>query len=232
MTLELANEDIKTLRMKMLKVHDLLHEKYGKQSHDGKISPLDELILNILSLNTTETHAHQAFDQLKKKFKGWERMMIAPTEDIAVIIQKGGLHRTKALRIKRILRKIYKDQGALSLDFLKKLDAKEAMKYLLSLKGIGSQTASCVLLYGLNQPVMPVNVHVERVAKRLGWIWHQANLTQTQEVFDQATPRYLVRPLYDSLMKHGKVSCKQKKPCCSNCGIRVCCDYYERKVKV
>lgn len=231
MNLEMGAEEIKQTRIKMLKVHDLLHDQYGDQCHNGKTSPLDELLLNILSLNTTEAHSHLAFDQLKKRFKGWERVMIAPTEEIAGIIQKGGLHRTKALRMKRILRKIFKDQGCLSLDFLKKANAKEAMKYLLSLKGIGSQTASCVLLYALDHPIMPVNMHVERVAKRLGWVWSGAKFDTIQEVFETVAPRYLIRSLYNKLMKHSRVACKEKNPRCSTCIVRGCCDYYQRKVK-
>jgi endonuclease III len=45
----------------------------------------------------------------------------------------------------------------------------EAMDYLLSLPGVGVKTAKCVLMYSLGRAVLPIDIHVLRVAKRLGW---------------------------------------------------------------
>jgi endonuclease-3 len=229
MSVELTSDEEKKIRVKVLKTHDLLQEKYGKQVRNSKSNPLDELILTVLSQNTTQTHSHTAFDQLKKKFKAWEALMAAPAEQISRAIQTGGLNRTKALRLKRILRRIYKDQGSLSLDFLKVMEAGEALKYLISVKGVGARTASSVLLFSLNKSVMPINTHVERVSKRLGWIWNHASLEETQEIFHRVTPRYLVISLYSQLVKHGRVICKVKRPNCQCCVVRHDCDYYRQK---
>ena len=46
----------------------------------------------------------------------------------------------------------------------------EAQAYLTGLPGVGPKTAACVLLFSLERPVMPVDTHVHRVARRLGVI--------------------------------------------------------------
>lgn len=231
MSIEITNEEEKRIRVKVLKIHDLLQEKYGKQVRNSKANPLDELILTVLSQNTTQAHSQTAFDKLKKKFRNWEALMNIPAEEISRAIQAGGLNRTKALRLKRILKRIYKDRGSLSLDFLKEMEAREALKYLVSIKGVGSRTASSVLLFSLNKSVMPINTHVERVSKRLGWIWNHASLEDAQEIFHRVAPRYLIMGLFSQLVKHGRVICKVKKPNCQCCVVRHDCDYYRQKKK-
>ncbi|MBI1871060.1 MAG: hypothetical protein HYS07_07705 [Chlamydiae bacterium] len=231
MNIELTHEELKGLRVQVLKVHDLLQDQYGKQEREGKKNPLDELILTILSQNTSRAHAQESFDKLWKKYKGWEALMNAPSLEISKTIQNGGLHHTKAIRMRRILKRIYKDRGDLSLDFLREKDQNDAMKYLISLKGLGPRTASHILLYSLNQPVMPVDTHVTRVSKRLGWVWDGANREVIQQVMNRATPRYLILSLYSQLMKHGQVTCKLKAPRCMGCVIRNDCEYYKNRDK-
>lgn len=231
MSVELTHEDEKKIRARILRVHELLQTKYGKQVRECKASPFDELILTILSQNTTETRSRASFDLLKKRFKSWENLMMAPLENISKVMGPGGLKNKKALRLKRILRRIYRDKGSLTLDFLKEMEPKEAMKYLLSLKGIGARTASSVLLFSLHKPVMPVNTHIERVSKRLGWVWDHVDITETQEIFNRVTPRYLVMSLFSLVVKHGRVTCKVKKPNCTACMIKQDCDYYKKKAE-
>ncbi|MBI1882645.1 MAG: endonuclease III [Chlamydiae bacterium] len=232
MNLELTPEDQKRIRMNVMKVHDLLQEKHGRLVRDGKKGPLDELVFTILAQNTTPLHSQEAFERLKKKFRNWEGLMAAPVGEISSAIQKGGLNHTKALRIRRILGRIYRDRKELSLDFLREMEEAQALKYLLSLKGIGVKTASHVLLYSLNRPVMPIDTHVERVSKRLGWVWNHAPLEAVQEVIHCVAPRYLVLSLHSQLMKHGRVTCKVKNPRCPRCVIRACCDFYKKKVGI
>jgi endonuclease-3 len=109
------------------------------------------------------------------------------------------------------------------------METREALKYLVSVKGVGARTASSVLLFSLNKSVMPINTHVERVSKRLGWIWHQASLEEAQEIFHRVAPRYLIVSLFSQLVKHGRVICKVKKPNCQCCVVRHDCDYYRQK---
>jgi len=228
MGLDLTTEEEKRIRQKVLKTHDLLQQKYGKLARKCRPNPLDELVHTIVSQNTTETSSEDTFYQLKKKFSDWENLMSASLEDISKAIKGGGLNQTKALRIKRILKRIHRDRGDLSLDFLKDLECREAFKYLVSFKGVGSLTASCVLLFSLNKPVMPVNPHIERVSKRLGWTGSRSQDDEIRALLGKVIPSYILQSLYAQIMKHARMTCKMVKPSCDSCVIRLHCDYFSK----
>ena len=230
MSVELDNEEVKNLRVKLLKLHDLLQQKYGTQLRNGKTSPLDELIRTVLSQNTTEAHSNEDFDYLRRRFKTWENLMNASADDVFHVARKGTENTAKLDRLRKIFKKIHRDRGELSLDFLNRIDTKEAMKYLLSFKGVSSLTACSVLLFSLKKPVMPVNSHVERVSKRVGLVWKHAGEEDVQNVLSKVTPKYMVMSLYSQLVKLGRMICKAKSPRCPVCSINRECVTHRQKV--
>ena len=84
------------------------------------------------------------------------------------VIRPAGLHTQKAPRIQATLRKIREERGDYSLEFLGDMSPLAARDWLTSIPGIGKKTASVLLLFCFDQPLMPVDRHVERVAKRIG----------------------------------------------------------------
>ena len=61
----------------------------------------------------------------------------------------GGLADKKAAVIKRVLDDIYERHGKLSLEHLRTVEEKEALRELVTFDGVGMKTASCVLLFTL-----------------------------------------------------------------------------------
>ncbi|MEN9222822.1 MAG: endonuclease III domain-containing protein, partial [Thermostichus sp. BF3_bins_97] len=140
---------------------------------------LDELVGMILSQNTTVRvrgvqHFHnssRAFRALKAAFPSWEAVLAADPEELALVIRSaGGLANPKVTRIQEVLAAIRERQGSLELGFLAEMETDSALDYLLSLKGMGLKTATCVLLFGLGHDLCPVDAHVHRVANRLGLV--------------------------------------------------------------
>jgi endonuclease-3 len=86
----------------------LLAEEYGDVSWSRHRGPLSELIMTVLSQNTSDLNSRRAFDRLVTRFNGWDALAGADVEDIARAIRLGGLAQVKAPRIKEILQK---DQG-------------------------------------------------------------------------------------------------------------------------
>ncbi|MCD5401304.1 endonuclease III, partial [candidate division NPL-UPA2 bacterium] len=140
---------------KVQKVISLLKREYGTPRLDGYQNPLDELVLTILSQNTTWQNCRRAFASLKRNFKDWEQIARADTRGITRAIKIGGLSRIKAKRIKNILKVVYEKRGSYSLIFLKKENLLQAHKFLISLKGVGPKTAACVLLFSCRKPILP-----------------------------------------------------------------------------
>ncbi len=180
---------------------------------------LDELVGTLLSQNTTDHNSSRAFRALKAAFPSWEAVLAADPTELAQVIRPGGLAHLKAARIQEILAAIVEQQGSLSLDFLRELDDANALAYLLSLKGVGLKTATCVLLFGLGRDLCPVDTHVHRVANRLGLV----RTRHPDETFAQLAPRIPVGKAYSlhvNLVRLGKRICKARLPECGRCPLR------------
>ncbi|HIE08339.1 MAG TPA: endonuclease III, partial [Armatimonadetes bacterium] len=65
------------LRDKLEAIHERLLEAYGRPRKRRR-NPVDVLVGTILSQNTTDKNAHEAFRRLKGKFRTWERVATAP----------------------------------------------------------------------------------------------------------------------------------------------------------
>ncbi|UCD54237.1 MAG: endonuclease III, partial [Dehalococcoidia bacterium] len=142
------------------------------------------LVQTILSQNTSDVNSRRAFNSLLASFDSWESVAAADVNDISTAIKMGGLGDIKAKRIKAALAEIKRKQGKLELDFLNQLPLAKARDWLKQLPGVGSKTASCVLLFSLGRPALPVDTHVLRVTKRLGLIEPKTSAEQAHRLLE------------------------------------------------
>jgi len=201
----------------------LLEQEYGPREWRTDADPTDELIGTILSQNTSDANSGRAFASLKASFHSWEAVASAPTEDIGRAIEVGGLQRIKAARIKQVLQQIEREQGHISLDSLESLSMAEAQAYLLHLPGVGRKTASCVLLFSLGKPSLPVDTHVFRVAKRLGLIDARASIEKAPGLLQARIPPSKVYQFHIHMIEHGRRVCHARQPSCCRCILRGIC---------
>ncbi len=215
------------MKDKIQKIISLLRKEYGTPLFDGYQEPLDELILTILSQNTSWQNCRRAFDSLRESFRDWEEVASADTRRIARAIKIGGLSRIKAKRIKEILKVIYQDKGSYSLLFLKKENLAKAHKFLISLKGIGPKTAACVLLFSCRKPILPVDTHILRISKRLGLIPEDTDLVKAHELLGKLVPsdKQNILTFHVDMIQHGRTTCKPRKPRCEDCVLKTICNF-------
>src|SRR5512133_3375486 len=88
---------------KAREIEETLEHEYGRPAPRRRLSPLDELVLTILSQHTSDANSDRAFESLKARFASWEEVRDAPVADIADAIRSGGLASMKAPRIKALL---------------------------------------------------------------------------------------------------------------------------------
>jgi endonuclease-3 len=185
--------------------------------------PFETLIVTIISQNTAGRNTAKAFKNLSKQFEITPEVLAdAETSQIEECLKIAGLYRNKAKAIKKaskiILEKFHGDlKPTLSLPF------EEARKTLLQLPGVGPKTADVVLLFCSEKRVIPVDTHVNRVAKRLGLVPAKG---------DYETVRRSLQSLYnpkDYLAVHvllillGRNYCKAINPMCKNCPVNSFC---------
>ena len=200
-----------------------LETSYGRPSRQNREDPLDELILTILSQNTTDVNSLRAYQALKDRFPRWEDTWEAGPEAIEEAIRTGGLARTKSRNIHRILGELMRSKRGLDLGYLSDLDDDEAMEELTSMKGVGSKTAACVLIFSLDKMVFPVDTHIHRIAKRWGSVPQKTSREGTQVILNRLLPREMRYHGHLLIIEHGRRTCKARKPMCGSCPLEDDC---------
>jgi endonuclease-3 len=199
---------------------------YGRPRLAPRHPPVDELVFTVLSQNTTDVNTERTFAELKRRFVTWESVRDAQVGDIEEAIALGGLARTKAPRIKAILESLSARTGSPDLTELDGMTDEEAVGYLTRLPGVGPKTASCVLLFSLGRPVMPVDTHVHRVARRLGLIPGSMTAEQAHPVLTEMAGHGDAPQLYAAhvgLVRHGRRICHARRPRCEACPLAPLC---------
>jgi endonuclease-3 len=185
-------------------------------------SPLDTLIATVLSQNTNDQNSYKAWLSLRKRFPTWEKVASSPWQALATSIEVGGLKNQKALRIKKILRSIYRETGKYDLGFLNDRSDDEVMEYLLSMKGVGKKTAACVLVFSLGWDVFPVDTHIHRICNRLGLV-RTKSADQTYDAMKGLVPKGRAYSFHVNLIRFGRETCKAKNPLCGTCPLFLDC---------
>jgi endonuclease-3 len=204
----------------------LLDDFYGRPVLSPRYPPVDELVFTVLSQNTADVNTERTFAALKARFPDWVAARDASAEQIEEAIALGGLAHTKAPRIKRILEAISAHSGAPDLDVLDEMSDEEAQAYLTGLPGVGPKTAACVLLFSLERPVMPVDTHVHRVARRLGVIGDKVTAEQAHPLLTElagAGDAPQIYAVHVDFVRHGRRICHARRPACGECPLAGIC---------
>jgi len=183
----------------------------------------ETLIATIISQNTNDRNTEKAFSYLSKQFEIKPEVLAkAETSQLEDCLRVGGLYKNKAKTIKQVSR-IVVEKFHGSLDCVLSLPFEESRNELIGLPGIGPKTADVVLLFAAGQPTIPVDTHVNRVAKRLGF---------APETGDYEAVRMSLQSLYEQseysdvhivLIAHGRKHCKARHPLCELCPVKMDC---------
>ena len=211
------------LRRHVRTVLNRLRKRYGPLLPPRRSDPLEELILTVLSQHTSDVNADRSFAGLRGAFPTWDEVVEAPPGRIAEAIRSGGLAETKAPRIQAILREVHERRGAFDLTYLRDLPDQEARAELLSLPGVGPKTAAVVLSFSLDRDAMPVDTHVHRVTRRLGWIPPKTSAEHADRILHELVPAGLRTELHVALIRLGRDVCKAPTPRCRICPLKDIC---------
>jgi endonuclease-3 len=202
---------------------DKLVAAYGDRTWQKRLEPVDELVLTILSQNTSDLNSRRAFTSLTQNFTGWAKVASAETATIAAAIRAGGLAEVKAKYIRNALIALQKEAPGFDLRFLALGKVEDSREWLLQLPGVGMKTASCVLLFALGMPAFPVDTHVYRVAKRLGLIKDRISADAAHLEMEKLTARVDIYRCHVLLIEHGRKVCKAQRPLCPVCCLADVC---------
>ena len=198
-------------------VMSLLGAEYGPMEWQPRYDPASELVYTILSQHTSDVNSERAFRTLMATFGSLEAVAAADVGDIENAIRSGGLAKTKAPRIKTILNEVMRKVGSYDLTFLAEMPLDEAKAWLKELDGVGPKTAAIILCFSLGLPAMPVDTHIYRVAKRLGFFGPKVSAEQAHDILEPMVEPEDVFAFHLYLINHGRQVCKARRPRCSEC---------------
>jgi len=188
------------------------------------------LVKIILSQATTDVLSAQTFAALKKRFKTWEKVLAADEKEIAETIKLGGLANQKSKVIKNLLAHIKETRGSLDLIFLQDLPNAEAVEYLQQFRGIGPKTVACTLLFACHKDIFPLDTHIFRVLRRVGFVPNKCSDAKAHEILDKIVPTGKFYSLHVNLIRLGRKICRPKEPLCERCPIVEYCDYGSSRI--
>ena len=207
---------------------ELLTQAYGIRDIVARRDAMHELISTILSHRTTHANEETAYWAMRQRFVSWDEIRNAPLSDLEDAIKTSNYAEIKAPWIQKILTSIIAERGEANIDFLRDWPADQAMAWLMKLPGVGLKTATLLLLFNFQKPVLPVDTHVHRVTLRLGVLSPKTSAEKAHAVLLAILPRE-AKTLYNfhkHFYWHGQRVCFWSLPKCSQCILRDLCDYY------
>lgn len=185
--------------------------------------PFKNLIIGILSQNTSDANSVKAWVGLIKKFEITPQALAnADVKEIRESIKAGGLYNLKSKRIKEFSKAVLEKYGG-DLTKLIELPKEKARGELLNLPGIGPKTADVWLTYCADQYVMAVDTNINRVAKRMGIVPSDATYEEIRKGLEKIFAQSERREGHELLIRLGRDYCKTKNPLCNSCPVENLC---------
>ena len=206
------------------RVCETLLEAYGKPRLGNPTNPVDEMVFIIISNKTTPKMAKATYNRIKVEFPRWDMVRDSDYSRLYSLLKPAGLSNIKSRQICETLKKIQNDFGEYCLKGLKLKPESEVEGYLVLLPGVSKKVAKCVMMYTLGAKVLPVDTHVHRIAKRLGWTKRKRADQCHDELEALVAPKYRYSFHVDCI-KHGRLICRATKPQCNKCIIKRHCEH-------
>ena len=139
------------------------------------------------------------------------------------LIRPSGFYRVKARRLRALcefLGELYAD----SIDIMNERPTRDLRRELLTVNGVGEETADDILLYALDRPVFVIDAFTRRVFHRLGWCEPDAGYSRLQTMFHKQLPKdvRMYGEYHALIVRHGNTTCR-KRPDCASCPLLLDC---------
>ncbi|NIP39679.1 MAG: endonuclease III domain-containing protein [Candidatus Dadabacteria bacterium] len=202
-------------------IYDALFDHYGPQHWWPAESDLECIIGTILTQNTTWKNVEKAIDKLKQQdLISIEELGHISTEELAQIIRSSGYFNQKAIKIKNFVNFVNDNYDG-DLDKFLGQDLPTLREQLLSIKGIGPETADSIILYAAKKPIFVIDAYTHRILSRHGLVPEETNYNEMQELFMDSLPddHELFNEYHALIVKTAKEHCRKKSPVCSCCPL-------------
>lgn len=173
-----------------------------------------------MTQNTNWNNVAKAIETLRKHdLLSLAALRDIPITELAEYIRPAGYYNIKAKRLKNLIDFI-EDEYSGDIPALLSCDTHVLQAQLLSVRGIGRETADSIVLYGAGKPLFVIDAYTYRILARHAIIQDDAGYDDLQSLFMDNLPHDVVlfKEFHALLVKTGKLYCR-KRPLCSACPL-------------
>jgi len=204
----------------LIEIYNLLLSSFGPQNWWPAETELEMMVGAILTQNTSWNNVEKAILNLKEKsLLSIQKLSRIPASILAEYIRPAGYYNLKVKRLKNLIHFIV-DRYNGDISNLFSRDTEAIREELLTVKGIGLETADSIVLYGAGRPIFVVDTYTHRILTRHGLIEEEAGYNDLQSFFmdNLSHDVELYKEFHALIVKTGKDYCR-KQPRCSECPL-------------
>ena len=202
-------------------IYRRMSEHFGPQHWWPGETPFEVMVGAILTQNTNWQNVEKAIAALKRAgVLSLPAMASLGAGELAEYIRPAGYYNIKAGRLQNLFTMIAEHWDN-DLDYLLQQPAPVLREQLLSVKGIGPETADSMVLYAAGQPIFVVDAYTHRILARHEVIPDDYDYFQIQEIFmdNLNEDAALFNEYHALLVQVGKQFCKKSRPQCGGCPL-------------
>lgn len=218
-----------TITLELLTIYDRLFSAYGPQHWWPADSPFEVMVGAILTQSAAWKNVEKAIANLKASGSlSPQALRRLGLPELATLVRPSGYYNAKARKLKAMAEWLGENYG----DDIAKMsvqNTEELRAQLLSVHGIGPETADSIILYAANQPVFVIDAYTRRIFDRIGIVPESPNYAGYQALFMANLPAdtNLFNEYHALLVQLGKEACR-KKPVCARCCLKALCGFGQK----
>ena len=208
----------------LLAIFNRLIEHYGPQNWWPGDTIIEIMVGAILTQATSWKNAESAVETLKTHgFLSLKSIRDLDQKTLGNLIYSSGYYNVKAKRLKALMNYIY-DQFNDDIGAMSSCDTETLRDGLLSIRGIGEETADDILLYALEKPVFVIDSYTKRIFSRLGLAPLNGSYKLYSDLFTNnlRLDSKLYSEYHALLVIHASATCKPIPKCKECCLLNVC----------
>ncbi len=205
----------------LIAMYDAMVSRFGHQGWWPGDGPLEVCVGAILTQNTNWTNVEKAIANLKAAdVMSVEALNALEPPAVAALIRPAGYYNRKAKRLKNFIRAVAAEWGEDLHGFLDRSVA-ALREDLLTINGIGRETADSIILYAAGKPTFVVDAYTARIGVRHQLFDAEADYDEIKETFESALPPQvdLFNDYHAQLVAVGKQYCRPRNPRCQACPL-------------
>lgn len=206
---------------KLMDMFDIMLNHFGPQHWWPGESVFEIMVGAILTQNTNWNNVEKAIDNLKKDcLLSMKALHSISQEELAKRIRPAGYFNVKAGRLKNLIKSLMERYGGDIDNFLSE-ETRELREFLLSIKGVGPETADSIILYAADRPLFVIDAYTYRILHRHAMLDDSMTYDELQELFMDNLPEdyELYNEFHALIVRTGKEYCG-RIPKCDICPLQ------------